>query len=45
MKILGLEDLVTQVKSNLIKRFKCDDCGHLKEYVGNKIKYVGDDSI
>ncbi len=24
---------------------QCNDCGHLKEYVGNKIECVGDDAI
>ncbi len=43
--ILGPEDLVMQVKANLMKQFECDDCGHLEEYVGNKIKYVGEDAI
>ncbi len=43
--ILCPEDLVMQVKANLMKRFECDDCGHHKEYVGNKIKYVGSDTI
>jgi hypothetical protein len=43
--ILCPEDLVMQVKADLMKQFKCDDCGHLKEYVGNKIKCVRDDAI
>jgi hypothetical protein len=43
--ILSPEDLVMQVKANLMKQFECNDCGSLKEYVGNKIKYVGDDAI
>jgi hypothetical protein len=43
--ILGPEDLVMQVKAILMKQFKCNDCGHFKEYVGNKIKYVGEDAI
>jgi hypothetical protein len=43
--ILGPEDLVMQVKANLMNQFECNDCGHLKEYVGSKIKYVGDDAI
>jgi hypothetical protein len=34
-----------QVKANLMKQFECDDCGNLKEYIGNKIEYVGDDTI
>ncbi len=42
--LLGPEDLVMQVKANLMKQFKCDDCVHLEEYVGNKIKYVGDEA-
>jgi hypothetical protein len=43
--IFGPEDLVMQVKANLMKQFECNYCVRLKEYVGNKIKYVGDDSI
>ncbi len=43
--ILGPEDLVMQVKANLMKQFKCDDSGCLNEYIGSMIKYVGDDSI
>jgi hypothetical protein len=43
--LLCPEDLVMQVKANLMKQFKCNDVGHLEEYVGNKIKYVGDDAI
>jgi hypothetical protein len=43
--ILGHEDSFMQVKANLMKQFECDDCGRLKEYIGNKIKYVGDDAI
>jgi hypothetical protein len=38
--ILGPEDLVMQVKANLMNQFECNDCGHLEEYVGSKIKYV-----
>ncbi len=40
--ILGPEDLVMQVKADLMKQFKCDDCGQLENYIGNKINYVGD---
>ncbi len=36
--ILGPEDLVMQVKANLLKQFECNNCEHLKEYVGDKIK-------
>jgi hypothetical protein len=43
--ILGPEDLVMQVKANLMKQFKYNNWERLKEYVGNKIKYVGDDTI
>jgi hypothetical protein len=43
--ILGPEDLVMQIKANLMKQFQCNDCGRLEEYVGNKIKLVGDDAI
>jgi hypothetical protein len=43
--IPGPSDLVMQLKSNLMQQFDCDDCGHLEEYVGNKIEYVGDDAI
>jgi hypothetical protein len=43
--ILGPEDLVMQVKANLMKQFKSDNYGHREEFFGNKIKYVGDDAI
>jgi hypothetical protein len=43
--ILGPEDLVVQVKADLMKQFECDDCGRLEEYIGNKIDYVGVDAI
>ncbi len=43
--ILGPSDLVMQLKNDLMQRFDCDDCGHLEEYVGNKIEYVGNDAI
>jgi hypothetical protein len=43
--ILGPEDVIMQVKANLMKQSDCNDCGHLKEYIGNKIKYVEDDAI
>jgi hypothetical protein len=43
--ILGPEDLVMQVKADLMKQFECDHCGQLEEYVGNKIDYFGDDAI
>jgi hypothetical protein len=43
--ILGPEDLIMHVKANLMKDFKCNDCGSLEEYLENKIKYVGDDAI
>ncbi len=42
--ILGPEDLVMQVKADLMKQFKCNDCGRLEEYIGNKIENVGDDA-
>jgi hypothetical protein len=43
--ILGPEDLFMQVKANLMKQFECGNCGHLEEYIGNKIKYIGDGAI
>jgi hypothetical protein len=43
--ILGPSHLVMQIKNNLMKQFECDDCGHLEEYVGNKIDYIGEDAI
>jgi hypothetical protein len=43
--VLGPEDLVMQVKADLMKQFECDDCGKLEEYVGNKINYVGSDAV
>jgi hypothetical protein len=39
--ILGRKKLVIKDKANFMKQFECNDCGHLKEYVGNKIEYVG----
>jgi hypothetical protein len=38
--ILGPEDFVMQVKADLMKQFKYDDCGCLEKDVGKKIKYV-----
>jgi hypothetical protein len=43
--ILDPEDLVMQVKADLMKQFECDNCGQLEEYVGNKINYVDRDAI
>jgi hypothetical protein len=43
--ILGLSNLVMQLKKDLMQQFDCDDCGHLEEYFGNKIEYVGNDAI
>jgi hypothetical protein len=43
--ILGPSNLVMQLKKDLMQQFDCDDCGHLEEYVGNKIEYVGNDAI
>jgi hypothetical protein len=43
--ILGPEDLVNQVEADLMNQFECDKCERLEEYVGNKINYVGDDTI
>ena len=43
--IVGPSDLVTKLKSDLMKEFECDDCGELKEYIGNKIERVGEDAI
>ena len=43
--ILGPEDLVMQIKANSMKQFECNNCGCLKEYIGSKIEYVGDDAI
>ncbi len=41
----GPSDLVMRIKNDLMKQFECDDCGCLKEYVGNKIDYTGKDAI
>jgi hypothetical protein len=35
--ILGPEDLVIQVKADLIKQFECDDCGNLKNMLGTRL--------
>ncbi len=43
--ILGPSNLVMQIKNDLMKQFECDNCGHLEEYVGNKINYIGKDAI
>jgi hypothetical protein len=43
--ILGPEDLVMQVKADLMKQFECNNCRCLEEYIGKKIKYVGDIAI
>ncbi len=43
--ILDLSNLVMQIKNDLIKKIECNDCGHLEEYVGNKIDYIGKDAI
>jgi hypothetical protein len=40
--IVGPLDLVLKLKSNLMEQFKCDDCGVLTEYIGNKIEHVDD---
>jgi hypothetical protein len=43
--IVGPSDLVFKLKSNLMDQFKCDDCGELTEYIGNKIECLGEDAI
>jgi hypothetical protein len=43
--MLGPTDLVMELKKDLMMQFKCDDCGRLEEYIGNKIEYVGNDAI
>jgi hypothetical protein len=43
--ILGPEDLVMQVKANLMKQFECNYYRLLNKHVGSKIKYVGDAAI
>jgi hypothetical protein len=43
--ILGPSNLVMQIKNDPMKQFECNDCGHLEEYVGNKIDYIGKDAI
>jgi hypothetical protein len=43
--IVGPSDLVLKLKSNLMEQFKCNDCGVLIEYIGNKIERVGEDAI
>jgi hypothetical protein len=43
--IVGPSDLVLKLKSNLMEQFKCDDCGVLTEYIGNKIECVSEDAI
>jgi hypothetical protein len=43
--IIGPSDLVLKLKCNLMKQFECEDCGELKEYIGNKIERVGENEI
>jgi hypothetical protein len=43
--ILGPANSVMEVKSDLMKQFKWDDCEVLIEYIVNKIKYVGDYAV
>ena len=43
--IMGSSDLAMKLKSNLMKQFKCENCGNLEEYIGNKIEYLGKDAI
>jgi hypothetical protein len=43
--IPGPSNLVMQFKNDLMKQFECNDCGRLKEYVGNKIDFIGKDAI
>ncbi len=43
--ILSPSNLVMQIKNDLMKQFECNDCGCLKEYVGNKIDCIGEDAI
>jgi hypothetical protein len=43
--IVGPSDLVMKLKNNLMKQFKCDDCGEITEHIGNKIECVGEDAI
>jgi hypothetical protein len=43
--IIGPSNLVMNLKKELMKQFKCDDCGELTEYIGNKIECVGEDAI
>ena len=43
--ILGPTDLVMDLKKDLMTQFECNNCGRLEEYIGNKIKYVGDNAI
>ena len=39
--IVGDEKSVSETKNKLIKRFECDDCGEIKEYIGCKIERRG----
>jgi hypothetical protein len=43
--IVGPSELVLKLKSDLMEQFKCDNCGELTKYIGNKIECVGEDSI
>jgi hypothetical protein len=43
--ILDPNNLVMQIKNDLMKQFECNDCGRLEKYVGNKIDYIGKDAI
>ena len=39
--IIGSEKGVAKVKAELMRRFECDDCGEMQEYVGCKIVREG----
>jgi hypothetical protein len=43
--IVGPSDLVLKLESNLMEQFKCNDCGVLTEYIGNKIERIGEDAM
>ncbi len=43
--IVSPSNLVMKLKTDLMKQFECDDCGELTEYIGNKIKCIGEDAI
>ncbi len=43
--IVGPSNLVLKLKSNLMEQFKCNNCGVLTEYIGNKFECISETEI